>query len=84
VDVMYFTSGGRIYEYNTTNQVVKLLDATFGGKAVTMLKHVSTNLILAGTAGAIHYIEVSPEENGTLYRTIANIPGNPVDIAIRE
>jgi hypothetical protein len=84
VDVMYFTSSGRIYEYNTTNQVVKLLDATFGGKAVTMLKHVSTNLILAGTAGAIHYIEVSPEENGTLYRTIANIPGNPVDIAIRE
>lgn len=84
VDVVYFTSGGRIYEYNTVNQVVKLLDATFGGQPITMLKQVSTNQIVAGTHGAIYYIEVSPEANGTLYRTIANIPGNPVDVMIRE
>jgi hypothetical protein len=82
--VIYFTSDDKIYRYNPINLEVRKLDADFAGKTVSMIKLIDDDLLLAGTEGSLHYLDVSTGENGNVYRFVQNIPGSPVDVVVRS
>lgn len=84
IGVFFFTSNDKIYRYNPVNSEVKLLDASFGGKKVTMIKVVNSNLLVAGVEGSIYYLDISVGHNGENPQQVNNIPGTPVDVLIRE
>jgi hypothetical protein len=83
-EIFYFTSDDKIYRYNPTNQEVRALDATFPGKSICMIKLVEDGLLLAGTEGQLHYLDVSTGKNGNVLKTVEKIPGSPVDVVIRK
>ncbi|PWS30400.1 hypothetical protein DF947_18415 [Pedobacter paludis] len=85
LNVFYFTSNDKIYRYNPLNEDLRVLDADFGGKKVSMLK-ISTddNTLTVGATGAVYTVDVSVGKNGVITQTINGIPGAPVDIVIRK
>lgn len=83
-EVFYFTSGDKVYRYNPTNQDLQPLVADFGGKAVTMIKQVDQNTLVAGVDGAVFLLDVSVGKSGNILKTYTGIPGEPVDVAIRN
>lgn len=84
LEVFYFSSGDKVYRYNPINETLSTLDGDFNGETITMLKLVDENLLIAGTEGTLHYMDVSTGKNGNIYRVIENIPGNPVDVVVRK
>lgn len=85
IGVIFFSSNDKIYRYNPVNNEVKVLDATFGGKKVTMLKVLNGgNLLVAGVEGSIYYLDTSVGHNGENPQQVNSIPGVPADIYIRE
>ena len=83
-DIIYFTSDDKIYRYNAVNQEVRVLDANFGGKKITMIKLQSDELLLAGVEGSLYFLDVSAGQNGTVTKVVDKIPGSPVDVAVRK
>lgn len=85
IGVFFFSSNDKIYRYNPLNQEVKLLDAGFGGKKVTMLKvQRNGNLLVAGVEGSIYYLDISTGKTGQLIQQYNGIPGTPKDVIVRD
>jgi hypothetical protein len=85
LNVFYFTSNDKIYRYNPLNEDLRVLDANFAGKKVTMLKiSADDNTLTVGTEGAVYTVNVSVGVNGVITKTISGIPGAAVDIVIRK
>lgn len=83
--VIFFTSGDKIYRYNPINDDFKALTTTFTGKTITMIKLINGgNTLVAGTAGSLYYLDVSTGSLGTLSKQIDGVPGNPIDLAVRQ
>ena len=83
-EIIYFSSGDKIYRYNPTNLDFKILNANFGGKTISMIKIVDNgNTMLAGTEGSLYYLDISTGKNGEITKTINGIPGAPIDAGIR-
>lgn len=84
INVFYFSSKDKIYRYNPINEDLRVLDADFGGKPVSMLKiSADDNTLTAGTNGNIYMLDVSTGKTGNIIKTISGIPGLPVDIIIK-
>jgi hypothetical protein len=83
-EVIFFTSGDKIYRYNPVNEELHALDVDFGGKNVTMIKLQDDDLLMAGVEGKLYYLDVSTGKNGTVTKVIDNIPGYPVDVVVRK
>ncbi|SES13456.1 PKD-like family lipoprotein [Pedobacter rhizosphaerae] len=85
LNVFYFTANDKIYRYNPLNEDLKVLDADFGGKKISMLKvSADDNTLTVGTAGSVYTVDVSVGKNGVITQTITGIPGSPVDIVMRK
>jgi hypothetical protein len=85
VDIFYFTSNDKIYRYNPVNEDLRQLDASFGGKKVTMIKlSADGDTLTAGVDGSLMLLDVSVGKNGVITKTITGIPGAPVDIVTRK
>ena len=83
-EVFYFTSGDKIYRYNPTNQDLQPLATNFNGKAVTMVKRIDDNTLVAGVDGTVYFLDISTGKSGDIIKTYSGIPGLPVDVAIRN
>ncbi|MDJ1482977.1 PKD-like family lipoprotein [Cytophagaceae bacterium YF14B1] len=84
-EVIFFSSGDKVYRYNPVNEEIKVLDTQFSGKTISMLKLIADgDTLVVGTEGNLSYLDVSTGKNGNLLRTVSGIPGAPVDIAIRK
>lgn len=84
---LYFTSDDKIYKFTHINQKVVALDADFGGKKVTMIKLDKINgkdVLVAGTAGALHYLDIDTGRNGNITYTLDGLAGDVIDVAIRK
>lgn len=85
LNVFYFTANDKIYRYNPVNEDLRMLDADFGGKKISMIKiSKDDNTLTVGTVGSVHTVDVSVGKNGNITKTIDGIPGAPVDIIIRK
>ncbi|TDQ07127.1 PKD-like family lipoprotein [Pedobacter metabolipauper] len=85
LNVFYFSSNDKIYRYNPINEEIKVLEAGFGGKKVSMLKiSDDDNTLTVGVSGSVYSLDVSVGKNGNITQTINGIPGSPVDILIRK
>ncbi len=83
-EVFYFSSGSTIYSYNPVNQQVTALAMNFNGQAVTMVKVTNGgNTLIAGVSGTVYFLDISTGKNGQLLSQINNVPGSPVDVAVR-
>ena len=83
-EVFYFSSGSTIYSYNPVNQQVTALAMNFNGQAVTMVKVTNGgNTLIAGVSGTVYFLDISTGRNGQLISQINNVPGSPVDVAVR-
>jgi hypothetical protein len=81
----YFSSGDKVYRYNPVNDEVRALAYDFGGKEVTMIKVLNNgDLMLAGTEGTVHYLDISTGRNGAFIKKIEGLPGSPKDVIIRN
>lgn len=83
-NIIYFSSGDKVYRYNPDNEDIQLLTANLGGKTVTMLKLIDNDLLLAGVDGTLYYLDVRVGKGGEIYQTIEGIPGYPVDAVLRK
>jgi hypothetical protein len=84
---LYFTSDDKIYKFTHINQKVVALDADFGGKKVTMIKLDKINgkdVLLAGTEGALYYLDIDTGKNGNITYTLDGLAGDVIDVAIRK
>jgi len=85
IGVFFFSAHDRIYRYNPLNAEIRPLDASFGGKEVTMLKVLQGgNLLLAGVEGAIYHLDISTGKLGQIIKKTDGIPGTPKDIILRD
>lgn len=85
VGVFFFSGNGKIYRYNPLNEEIRELNATFGGKEITMLKvEQNGNLLVAGTEGEVHFLNTAVGQFGELIKKVTGVPGAPRDILIRE
>lgn len=84
-EVFYFTSGDKIYRYNPLNQDVTALTTNFGGQAVSMIKVADNgNTLIAGVEGTVYFLDISPGKFGDVLKKFEGIPGNPIDVAVRQ
>jgi hypothetical protein len=83
-EVFYFTSNDKIYRYNPLNQDIQPLVADFGGKAVSMIKKVDDNTLIAGVDGTVFFLDISTGKFGDIIKKITGVPGTPVDVAIKK
>lgn len=83
-EIMYFTSGNKIYRYNPTNQDFKILNVDFGSKAITMIKVSDDgNTLYAGVDGSLYYLDISTGKFGDIKKRIDGLPGTVIDLAVR-
>ncbi|WP_165501848.1 PKD-like family lipoprotein [Pedobacter frigiditerrae] len=84
VSVFYFSSNDKIYRYNPVNEDLVLLEGTYNGKKVTMLKLSADGTQLrAGYEGAILTLDVSVGKNGNITQTQTGIQGSVIDQVIK-
>lgn len=84
---LYFNSDDKIYKFTHINQKIVALDADFGGKKVTMIKLDKINgkdVLLAGTEGALYYLDIDTGKNGNITYTLDGLNGDVIDVAIRK
>ncbi|HKG08225.1 MAG TPA: hypothetical protein VKB19_17295, partial [Pedobacter sp.] len=82
--VIYIASAGKVFRYNPINEEFRELATNFGGTAITMLKlSEDEETLLVGNEGTIWFTSIKTGDNGLLIKKIEDIPGNPVDMAIR-
>lgn len=84
-EIIFFSSGDRIYRYNPENEDFRELATTFNGKEITMLKVSGAigDTLIVGVEGSIYYLNVGVGANGELVKKTDGIPGAPIDIATR-
>jgi hypothetical protein len=81
-DIIYFTSGDKIYSYTPSNQQMFPLNLSFGGKEITMLKLINDdNILIVGIDGSVYWYDITDGILGNLIKKIDGIPGSPVDVA---
>lgn len=85
VDIFYFSSDDKIYRYNPIIEDIRQLSADLAGKKVTMLQlSADGNDLRVGVSGAVHTLDVRVGETGKIKHTILGIPGNPIDLVIKN
>jgi hypothetical protein len=85
LNVFYFSSNDKIYRYNPINEDIRVLDADFGGKKVSMIKISNNdNTLMVGVEGSIYTLNVTTGVNGIITKTITGIPGSPIDMIIKN
>jgi hypothetical protein len=85
VDIFYFSSEDKIYRYNPINEDIRQLTADLGGKKVTMLQlSADGNSLRVGVPGAVHTLDVRVGETGKIIHTVSGIPGNPIDLVVKN
>jgi hypothetical protein len=83
-EIIYFTYKDQIYRYNPTNQDFKVLNTSFGGNPVTMIKVSDDgNTLYAGAGNSLYYLDISTGKYGDLIKHIDGLPGTLVDVAVR-
>jgi hypothetical protein len=83
-EVFYFSSGSTIYSYNPLSQQVTALATNFNGQEITMLKVTDGgNTLITGVNGTVYFLDISTGRNGQLIKQINNVPGSPIDVAVR-
>jgi hypothetical protein len=81
-DIVYFTSGDKVYSYTPSNQQMLPLNLSFGGKEITMLKLIDNdNTLVVGVDGSVYWYDITNNTLGNLIKKIDGIPGSPVDVA---
>ncbi|WP_224996334.1 PKD-like family lipoprotein [Cesiribacter sp. SM1] len=84
-EIIFFSSGDKIFRYNPLNEELKTLSTSFAGQEVSMLRFFGNNdLLLAATEGALYILDVGTGKNGSLVQKIEGIPGAPVDVVVRD
>ena len=84
-EIFYFTHGSTVYRYNPLNEEVRTLTTDFGNKNVTLLKlGKDGETLIAGTEGAIYFLDISTGKYGDLISKTDGIEGEPVDLYIKE
>lgn len=84
LNVFYFSSNDKIWRYNPVNESLTELEASFGGKKVSMLKiSADGNTLTTGVDGFMYTLDVTVGKNGNITKTVNGIPGAPVDVVIR-
>ncbi|WP_316784947.1 PKD-like family lipoprotein [Pedobacter frigiditerrae] len=85
VNVFYFSANDKIYKYNPVNEDLILLEGTYSGKKVTMLKlSADGTRLTAGYEGAILTLDVSVGKNGNILQTQTGIQGAVIDQVIKN
>jgi hypothetical protein len=85
LQLIYFSSGDKVYRYNPVNEELLPMEADFEGKDVSMVKlTTSGDTLVTGTQGNLYYLDVSTGKNGNVITRYQGIPGNPVDVVIRR
>lgn len=82
--IFYITSANKIYRYNPLNQEVRELTFNPGDKDISMVKIIDDNTLVTGSDGALYFLDISTGHYGDLISKIERLPGNPVDIAVRN
>jgi hypothetical protein len=83
-EIIYFTSGDKIYRYNPLNQDFRTLTTDFGGKPVTMIKVTENdNTLMAGIEGSLYYLDISSGKFGDLKKKVDGLPGKLIDVEVR-
>jgi len=83
-EIIYFSSGDKVYRYNPGNEDFRELATSFGGKEITLLKAMDNNTtLMVGVEGSISYLNIATGSNGELLQKFEGIPGKPIDIAFR-
>jgi hypothetical protein len=81
---MYIAYQEKVYRYNPVNGLVQPLTTDFKTK-VTMLRLGSDeDTLIVGAGNSIYYCAIATGKDGNLIKQIDGIPGNPIDIAIRN
>jgi hypothetical protein len=63
---------------------VTALATNFNGQEITMLKVTDGgNTLITGVNGIVYFLDISTGRNGQLIREIDNVPGSPIDVAVR-
>ncbi|WEK38127.1 MAG: PKD-like family lipoprotein [Candidatus Pseudobacter hemicellulosilyticus] len=84
-EVIYFSSGDKVYRYNPSNDDFRVLNTSFNGKAITMLKVLTDNVTLAvGVEGSLYYLNINTGVYGDLLQKIDGLPGKVLDQASRN
>lgn len=84
LNVLYFSSNDKIWRYNPVNESLTELEASFGGKKVSMLKiSADGNTLTTGVDGSMYTLDVTVGKNGNITKTVSGIPGAPVDVVTR-
>ncbi len=85
LQVIYFSSGDKVYRYNPVNEELVPLEANFEGRDVSLVKlTTSGDTLVTGTEGNLYYLDVSTGKNGNVITRYDGIPGKPVDVVIRR
>jgi len=81
-DIIYFTSGDKVYSYTPSNQQFVPLSLSFGGKTITMIKLINNdNTLMVGVDGSVYWYDITNGILGNLIKKIDGIPGSPIDVA---
>ncbi|AEW00376.1 hypothetical protein A4D02_23910 [Niastella koreensis] len=84
-DIIYFTSGDKIYSYTPSNQQYFPLNLSLGGKTITMLKLINNdNTLVVGVDGSVYWYDITNGILGNLIKKIDGIPGSPIDVDERD
>lgn len=84
-DIIYFTSGDKIYSYTPSNQQFVPLSLSFGGKTITMLKLIDNdNTLIVGVDGSVYWYDITNGILGNQIKKIDGIPGSPIDVDERN
>lgn len=84
-NIIFFSSGSKVYRYNPLNAEVRPLTADFGGQDVTMVKiSPDYNQLYVGVDGTVYTLDISVGQNGNILKKVAGLPGKVVDIFLRN
>lgn len=84
-EIIYFTSGDKIYRYNPLNEEIRALSVDLQSKNISMMKLVDNGAtLIVGVEGIVYYLDVSAGRNGNVIRTLTDLPGMPIDLFERN
>lgn len=84
-ELIYFTSGDKIYRYEPSTQDLQPLAINFGGKNVSMIKmSADDHTLIAGVEGSLYYLDINTTILGSIIKKIDGIPGAPIDVVERK
>lgn len=85
VNIFYFSSNDKIYRYNPVNEDLILMEGSYNGKKVTMIKlNAEGTELTAGYEGALLTMDVRVGKNGNILKTVSGLPGQIIDQVIKR